>query len=332
MPTIRKIINIIIFLPSLALAHGGGLDAQGGHRDRQAGTYHFHKGQLDGKTFSSKEAGIRALEALESVGVYQTDVAAPSVASSVALFNLEPFRPYGGPVGQIISHRAYALRYSEAHEQAAWVLYRITAEQLRASVDRTDDFRADRAVTTGSASLDDYRGSGYDRGHMAPAAAMAWSEEVMSESFLLSNISPQEPDFNRGIWRELEARVRNWARRHNEILVVTGPVLSEQLPRIGPNKVAVPDLYYKVVVDLAPPGISGVGFILPNGSANEAIDRYVVSIDSVEAITGMDFFPVVVDSIEAEVEGMVVGEHWGLKLLEFPTWANYKSWGRVKAE
>ena len=167
---------------------------------------------------------------------------------------------------------------------------------------------------------------------MAPAAAMAWSEEVMSESFLLSNISPQAPDFNRGIWRELEAMVREWARRHNEILVVAGPALSRQLPSIGPNQVAVPELFYEVVVDLAPPGIAGIGFVLPNRSGNDAIDRYVVRIDSVEAITGMDFFPVVVDSIEAEVEGMVVGEHWGLKLLEFPTWAKYKSWGRVKAE
>ena len=129
-----------------------------------------------------------------------------------------------------------------------------------------------------------------------------------------------------------EAIVREWARRHNEILVVAGPALSRQLPSIGPNQVAVPELFYKVVVDLAPPGIAGIGFVLPNGSGNDAIDRYVVSIDSVEAITGMDFFPVVVDSIEAEVEGIVVGEHWGLKLLDFPTGTKHKSRGRVKAE
>ena len=87
-----------------------------------------------------------------------------------------------------------------------------------------------------------------------------------------------------------------------------------------------------MVVDLAPPGISGVGFILPTGSANDPIDRYVVSIDSVEAITGMDFFPVVVDSIEAELEGIVTREYWGLKRLDFPTWTKHKSWGRVKTE
>ena len=132
------------------------------------------------------------------------------------------------------------------------------AEQLQASVNRTDDFRADEAVATGSAALEDYRGSGYDRGHMAPAAAMAWSVEIMSESFLLSNISPQDPDFNRGIWRDLEAMVRDWAVLHGEVFVVTGPVLSEQLPSIGPNEVSVPESYYKVVVDLRPPEIGGL--------------------------------------------------------------------------
>ena len=157
-------------------------------------------------------------------------------------------------------------------------------------VRRTDDFRRDRAVTTGSATLADYRHSGYDRGHLAPAAAMAWSQGVMSESFYLSNMSPQDPGFNRGIWRQLEARVRDWADLHGEVFVVTGPVLESELPTIGPSGVSVPAYYYKVVVDLRPPGVEGIGFILPNGSANQSIGRYTVSIDSVEAFTGIDFF------------------------------------------
>ena len=182
----------------------------------------------------------------------------------------------------------------------------------------------------GSALLEDYRGSGFDRGHMAPVAAMAWSIEGISESFLLSNISPQEPGFNRGIWRDLEARVRDWANLHGEVFVVTGPVLQEQLPRIGPNEVSVPEYYYKVVVDLQPPEIEGVGFILPNGSADQLLGRYAVTIDSVEAVTGFDFFPVVMDSVEEEIERNISGEHWGFEVRKVPTLNKPESWGHIK--
>ena len=123
----------------------------------------------------------------------------------------------------------------------------------------------------------------------------------VSESFYLSNMSPQDPGFNRGIWRQLEARVRDWADLHGEVFVVTGPVLESELPTIGPSGVSVPAYYYKVVVDLRPTGVEGIGFILPNGSANQSIGRYAVSIDSVEAFTGIDFFPVVLDSVEEEM-------------------------------
>ena len=136
---------------------------------------------------------------------------------------------------------------------------------------------------------------------------------------MLSNISPQDPDFNRGICRNLEARVRDWANLHGEVFVVTGPVLSEQLPSIGSNEVSVPEYYYKVVVDLNLPEIEGIGFILPNGSADQSIGRYAVTIDSGEVVTGFDFFPVVVDSVEEEIERTISGEHWGFEVREVPT-------------
>ena len=112
---------------------------------------------------------------------------------------------------QQISHLGYTLSYNEKHEQASWVAYELTAGELRGTIARTDNFKADASVTTGSASLADYRGSGFDRGHLAPAADMKWSREVMSESFFMSNMSPQEPGFNRGIWKKLEGKVRDWA-------------------------------------------------------------------------------------------------------------------------
>ena len=181
----------------MASAHGGRVDGQGGHNNRSAGNYHFHRGPLDGRTYDSKEEAAKALS-VYSPGAANEAATDSNRSTERPLFDLAPYRPSAGPEDQIIAHKAYAFQYNEAHEQAAWVLYRITAEQLQASVSRTDDFRRDGAVTTGSATLADYRRSGYDRGHLAPAAAMAWSQEVMSESFYLSNMSPQDPGFNRG--------------------------------------------------------------------------------------------------------------------------------------
>ena len=113
---------------------------------------------------------------------------------------------------------------------------------------------------------------------------------------------------------------------------MTAPVLESELPTIGPSGVSVPAYYYKVVVDLRPSGVEGIGFILPNGSPNQSIGRYAVSIDSVEDFTGIDFFPVVTDSVEEEIEGNILGEHWGLEMGDISTTRKLDSWGKIKAE
>ena len=328
--SVSIMLAIVHIIPHMVFAHGGGLDGQGGHRDTKTDDYHFHQGPLDGETFSSKQAASNARVVLNSVEDVTNEDSEQEDNPVQPIYDLSAHFPSADPADQLIVHKAYALQYSEPHEQAAWVLYRITAEQLQGSVNRTDDFRADEAVATSSASLEDYRGSGYDRGHMAPAAAMAWSAEIMSESFLLSNISPQNPAFNRGIWRELEALVRSWANLHDELFVVTGPVLSEQLSSIGPNRVSVPERYYKVILDLRMPIIAGIGFILPNGPANKPIERYAVTIDSVEAVTGIDFFPALVDLVEEQVESHLYGPHWGYEGLGMSTLNDPESWANIK--
>ena len=101
---------------------------------------------------------------------------------------------------------------AEEHEQPAWVIYRLTKQQaLTKAAKRDDNFKEDPSVPTGSATLADYRRSGYDRGHLAPAADMAYSRQTMEDSFFMSNMSPQRPAFNRGIWKDLEAQVRDFA-------------------------------------------------------------------------------------------------------------------------
>ncbi|MFA6471815.1 MAG: DNA/RNA non-specific endonuclease [Candidatus Latescibacterota bacterium] len=212
----------------------------------------------------------------------------------------------------IVRHTGYTLQYDDQYEQADWAVYILTAEHLKGTIPRTGNFRADPAVKTGSAVLDDYRKSGYDRGHMAPAADMKWSKKAMSESFYLSNMSPQKHEFNAGIWETLESKVREWGKENGEIAVVTGPVLKSDLPRIGNNRVAVPGYFYKVILDYKMPEYKAIAFVIPNQAVSSPLQAYVVAVDSVEHLTGIDFFPSLPDSLENVLESSVQPALWHL--------------------
>ena len=218
--------------------------------------------------------------------------------------------PKTSPKDQIITHTGYSLLYNEANEQASWVAYELTKEETHKLYDRTDKFIVDPLITTGSANDNDYKGSGYDRGHLAAAGDMGYSEKTMAESFYYSNMSPQEPSFNRGIWKKLEELVRTWAVENEKLYIVSAPVLTEGLPTIGANKVSVPKYYYKVILDYTEPDIKGIGFILPNKGSNEPLQSFAVSIDSVESITGIDFFPQLPDDQEKKIESSLCINCW----------------------
>jgi endonuclease G len=191
----------------------------------------------------------------------------------------------------IRSYTGFDLAYNEEFEQAAWVVYVLTGSEIETGeIGRTDDFRADSSIRSGSAELRDYRGSGYDRGHLAPAGDMKWDARAMSESFLMSNMSPQSPAFNRGIWSKLEMQVRDWAIEKDSLYVITGPVLQAIDTSIGPNEVAVPPFYFKVLVDLSPPDHSMIAFLLPNAKSSENLLQFAIPVDSLELLTGYDFF------------------------------------------
>ncbi|MBU6325611.1 MAG: DNA/RNA non-specific endonuclease [Bacteroidetes bacterium] len=213
-----------------------------------------------------------------------------------------PELPLIRPGDQIVRHTGYTLCYSETHEQAAWVAYDLTRSEAAGGYERTNKFIPDPSVQTGSATAADYANSGYDRGHLAPAGDMGWSAITMSESFYYSNMSPQEPSFNRGIWKKLEEQVRAWANADSVLYVVTGPVLSEGLPTIGPNMVSVPRYYYKVLLDFNKPGFKAIGFVLPNAPSSLPLSSFAVSVDSVERLTGLDFFPALPDGAEDLLE------------------------------
>lgn len=218
----------------------------------------------------------------------------------------------------LINHAAYSLVYDEVHEQAKWVAYELTAKETHKRYDRTNHFLVDPSVKTGSACDADYKGSGYDRGHLAPAGDMGWSATSMSESFYYSNMSPQVPGFNRGIWKKLEELVRTWASELDTIYVVTGPVLEADLATIGQNRVSIPKYYYKVILDIYSTQ-KAIGFIIPNEASSASLKSYAVSIDAVEKITGIDFFPSLSDPIETKVEATRCLNCWSWDVSASPS-------------
>ena len=203
--------------------------------------------------------------------------------------------------GQIVRHTYYTLSYSEKDEQAEWVFYTLTSEMLNGKQKRTNDFRQDTLITSISAQPLDYKHSGYDLGHLCPAQDMKLNKTSMSESFLMSNMSPQKPSFNRGIWKKLEAKVRKWAITEGRIYVITGGVLTSNKGKIGVDSVSIPKYFYKVVYD---PNGQGkmIAFLIPNEKSIKPLRTYVVSVDSVESLTGIVFFPELPDTLENLLE------------------------------
>ncbi len=193
---------------------------------------------------------------------------------------------------QLLKKTGFWLSYNEVYEQADWTAYILTREMVESgNIPRSDDFKADTMVLTGSAELGDYRGSGYHRGHLVPAGDMTWSATAMSESFLLSNMSPQVAGFNQGIWKRLENRVRTWAVENDSIYVITGPVLSNVSETIGENEVGVPAYYFKIIVDISYPTYKGIGFLMKNESNPADIFEFAVTIDYLEELLHYNFFP-----------------------------------------
>ena len=221
-------------------------------------------------------------------------------------------RYYPTSKGEIVKHKNYTLSYAEKHEQAEWVAYELTAAETRKVVERSDKFRPDPFVPSGSATLEDYRGSGYDRGHLAPAADMGFTSSAMNESFYMSNMSPQLPGFNRGIWKNLEGLVRSYAKNYEKVYVVTGPVLNVIANTIG-QQVSIPQQYYKIVLRGEGKNARMIAFLLKNEKLNEPLSKFVVNTDFIEKLTGIDFFPQLPDDIEEKLEHTVDKENWYFK-------------------
>jgi endonuclease G, mitochondrial len=213
--------------------------------------------------------------------------------------------PFSNKNGKVIKHTYYYFEYNEQHEQASWVYYRLTNEFVSGPAERKNNFKADPLVKSNSAQLIDYKGSGYDRGHLCPAGSMKINQLAMDESFYMSNITPQLPGFNRGKWKQLEGQVRKWLQQEDTLHVVTGPVLSNSLGSIGVNKVTIPSYYYKVIYD--PTGDQKmIAFLMPHQKIENHLSNYQVSVDKLEEITGIDFFKELHNVMEEKLEGELI--------------------------
>lgn len=231
----------------------------------------------------------------------------------------------GRPMAEVVLRReAYVVGLDARLKIPAWVQYTLTREDLGGTAVRRDDYRRDwDPPVPAQPTLEDYAGSGVDRGHMAPAEDMTRSDEVMSESFLLTNMSPQMASFNRGRWKVLESDVRDWVKDRGELTVIMGPIF-DVIEReegadtdapinysgtvtyhvIGEGAVAVPTAFFKVVVDVTTPNEpKAIAFIMPNRSlADRDLEEFLVSIDEIERRTGLDLLSAMPEDVQNVLE------------------------------
>lgn len=206
----------------------------------------------------------------------------------------------------VLKRMAYTVSYNNKMKNPNWVAWELTRKELIGKEERTDKFVPDPDLPEPRVKTSDYTRSGYDRGHMAPAADMKWSTRAMEESFYMSNICPQHKNLNRGDWNDLEDACRAWAKKYGTVYIACGPIYDHSKPkRIGASKVAVPDRFFKVVLIYNRKDPMALGFIFPNIAHSQDLSQYQVTVDDVEFATGFDFFSKLPDHVEDYIEAEI---------------------------
>lgn len=223
---------------------------------------------------------------------------------------------------ELICHLAYCLVYDSKNKLAKWTAHIISKDIKTGKTSRSNDFRVDTKINTGTANDEDYfkkyktedgktkyEGFGYDRGHLAPSADFKWSADALSESYFYSNMTPQTPDFNRKHWADVESFCRDFViNADKDVFIVTAPIITENMKimKRSPQKIAIPYYHYKIMVDLEDK--KGIAFLLPQDTINGKaiiyypIESYVVTIDSIEKLTGINFFKNLSKEDEIKIE------------------------------
>lgn len=211
---------------------------------------------------------------------------------------------------KVIYRKAYILSYNKDTKLPNWVAWHLTADHSEGHVPRSNDYREDLDIPSPRATNEDYKSVSWTRGHMCPAGDNKWDIEAMRESNLLTNICPQHRSLNSGLWNKIEQDCRTWAKKYGDVYIVCGPVLlNREHETIGKNKVVVPEAFFKVILCLQGKP-KAIGFIIRNNEGKKKKDQFVNTVDEVERITGIDFFPALPDDIEKEVEAYANLEDW----------------------
>ncbi len=230
---------------------------------------------------------------------------------SIKSFEIPSGYAYGSE--QILHREGFTISYNADYKIPNWVAYSLTAEKASATkVGRYKKFLPDPDVKEYTDFNSDYSANDYDRGHMVPAGDMKWSFQAMKESFYFTNICPQSQKLNGGIWADLENQCRTWAKDKKTIYIAAGPVIEQTMERMGENEIAIPKRFYKVVcVQLADGSYEGVGFLFENRPyVKTKVKEMYVPIYEVEQATGLDFFPLLPDKLEKEMESKVNESFW----------------------
>ncbi|QFP41930.1 DNA/RNA non-specific endonuclease [Borrelia miyamotoi] len=212
----------------------------------------------------------------------------------------EHLLPKGYLTTQILNKKYYSLGYAESARQAEWTAYHLKREMIELAltlikenkIKRSKKFFEDKDIKGIAPKLTDYIKSGYDRGHIVSSADMSFSKNAMIDTYFLSNISPQQKEFNSGIWLKLEKLVRKWAILKEKIYIISAGILTENKGFIGKNKILIPKNFYKIILSLNNDNSYDIlAFIIPNKKAKDLeLRNYVVNVNTIEEKTKIDFF------------------------------------------
>lgn len=261
---------------------------------------------------STEDEQLSVENSITIIGQPDTDGSEPLIVknSSDSSFIICKPAPLSNISEQLIEKTSYIVSYNKVTKTPNWVAWHLTAEHTDGPYKRLSNFYEEEEISSPRATLEDYHGSGWSRGHMCPAGDNKWNETAMCESFSLVNVCPQNANLNSGLWNSLEIDCRRWARQYGDIYIVCGPVfLNREHETIGTNNVFVPEAFFKVILCLQGKP-KAIGYIIRNTEGKKKKDQFVNTVDEVERITGMDFFPALPDDIENEVEAHVNLDDW----------------------
>ena len=238
-----------------------------------------------------------------------------STFAALPKVNVGPMElPVISATDEIIRHDNYVICYNREMYIPNWVAYELTSKEIEGNEERGDRmFSMDPKYRKTQAMREDYYDSGWTKGHMAPAADFRWSASAMDETFYLTNVCPQNERLNGKDWEYLERQVRGWAGRYGKVWVVTGPIVGEnKYGRIGERGVVVPDSFFKAVLIEKKGKYYSIAFVMDNDSKRYYLEDCAVSVNYLEEMTGIDFFPALDDSIEDKIEGQLRPSEWGI--------------------